>query len=230
MSTCKIVCFLFAILAGASIAGAQSIHVKPTARPDAVAKNKILITMTVSGQEVTTSAKVETTVKAGPDGTLKYVDEYKEFSIEVGGGAGPEVALSPLEAQVDTAGELKRASGGPEGADPAVLFLMTHFVAPDKDLAPGDSYSLDFRANAAAAIPELKYEGTYIGPDKVDGVDAQKFTLKCTQMKSDGLKTDMTFWVLESGQVLKCSGKFQGFWLPIVSQSADGTVEETVSK
>lgn len=220
------------LLSCASWAAAQTDTVKfdPLPKPGPTQKAKVEMSMTVGGMEAVVRGDVERQVKAGEkDATLVQID-WKTISVELAGGEGPEVELSPMIAVLGPKGEVRSVKGGIGGTDAVRMFLLTHFMPPAEGVSRGGKYKLKAEAVKDANLPERNYEGTYVGPDTVQGESAHRFDVKYSEPDKDSFAYDMAYWVNSKGELLKAEGTFRNMFIPLAGQTADGKIKVEIVK
>lgn len=206
-----------AVVSLVAVAGAQDKIKVPAPSKDAYTA---AFEMTVSVQGM--DAKVHGNLKfeqSVDNSILKVISDFSDIKVEVGGSEVP-VPTSTLELSVKTDGEVTAAKGGLEGADMARTALLMWFVPPTGEIAKGESYSREFKASGD--VPARKVENRFEGAETVDGKTLWKFTQKLTEPGNGGLTSDSTFWLDESGKLVRLESKFENLPIPQAGDVVSG--------
>jgi hypothetical protein len=176
----------------------------------------------VAGTDAIVKANLNSTITGMKDDLYDYKAEFKDFSVDVG-GSNPGVEASELKAKLAKNGALSSIEGGIQGNDAARIFLLLQFIAPEKELNVGESFTMDVAERKEGGVPGYKFEGKYLGTAEVEGLKGFKFETKLTET-GDGLSSTGTFIVSGEGVVLSADVKFKNLPIPIVGQSVEGTI------
>jgi hypothetical protein len=183
--------------------------------------------MNILGMDATLSSRLKTKVTKREGETIETESAWENFKVDLG-GSNPEIPTSPLLITVSTSGKISKIAGGIEGSDGPRTYLLLHYIAPNKELAVGDSYTVELDADPAVPIPAVTYTGKYEGKAEVKGQAGHKLTVTIKEKAEAGLSSESTFIVTEGGRILSAESKFKNLLVPQLGQSVDGSMKAEI--
>ena len=165
---------------------------------------KMVILASVAGNEATVTRKVKETVKeVKPTGEIHFVQSDEGTTIEVAGMQLPEQPpMPPVTFIRNKSNRLVDIKDAPiEGLmAPEIMRLssnLTEFLLPEKGVKPGDTWETVFD-NPAVKDKKVTVKGSFVGREKVEGVDLLKVK-QTAEAQTDAagatMSVEMTGWL-----------------------------------
>ena len=206
----------------ASLVSAQDGKVSLAPKEGDARKYKFTMNFTVGGMEVVLKSDATQDVKKVADGKIEEVLTYRNFSVVLAGSPMEGMEPEPVSTTVSSAGQLLRIGGGLAGTDVARLHLLGVFVPPAKALAADETETIEFKGSDDKTIPKVKYEITFLGKEAVNGAERLKFRIKYSEDPADGMRFTGTYWVTETGALVKAEGTFEEMFIPQAGATGSG--------
>jgi hypothetical protein len=165
----------------AAFAQDKPVKLSRTMKKDDVYKAKMVIVAQVMGNEATLNATIKQTVKEIKDNGHAVILETREDAKLNAGGMDTELDDKSVTTETrDKTGKLvdwaHESNGSMEFFSPEIARLQSILTVPvlaDKEVKPGDSWDTELD-NPAAKNKKVKLKTTFVGTEKVDGVELLK--------------------------------------------------------
>jgi len=216
-------------LAAFSLAAFDGFTIKRIPKVGDVHKYKQVGKFDVGGQEFDFEAvATEKVVKAETGGN--YSIEESQSDVKLNGQEAPEGAGTGSSTTTYTAkGEVVEIKGDRVEANTYRFANLALFIAPDKDLKPGDSWSYDIKENKTTGAVEAKATYTLVGEDKVGSTDALKVKYTIKEAGTDAASSDATVWLSKTDfTMLKLNAKWVNAPVPGAPTTISGDITLTL--
>ncbi len=178
--------------------------------------------MDVGGTEAEVVSEVQNEVVDVTESGVTLKSTTKSLKIFLNGEQmEPAPEANPFEIKTGKGGTLATVKGGIEGVDTVRQFLITHFFAPDGELAKDQPSKRTFEK--AGDVPKLAVETTYLGEDELNGAKLHKFSQKVVEDGNYGIAVESTVWFNAEGVLVKKEAKFKNLPILVAGADASGT-------
>lgn len=216
------------LLALASLSAAQKVTIKSTPKVGDTAKYKFEMKVNVQNMDVVVTGTQTRKIEKVEGDDIVWTSTTESMKAEIA-GAEQEIPATPSKVSEKIFGDVSKVEGGVDQLDEVRSYLMVRFVAPAGEIGEGETYKVDFKA-IKNGQPAHTYTGKYVGKEKLNGVDALKFTGTYAEPGKDSFGSKNTFWVTENGTILKVVATFTNFDIPPAGGPIPGTVTLTLVK
>lgn len=214
-------------LSAYALAAVQGYSLKRTPKAGDALKYRLKVNMDLGGQAATMSALVTEKVTAvDPTGNFTVQADQSQLDVKLGDQPIPAPEQSSPEVSVYAPnGDIVEIKGN--DVQPAFYRMATLsvFLAPDKPVAVGDTWSHDFPADPKTGRVAAHGDFKVLGEEKVGAVDTLKVQATIKETGADGASTDCTYWINKTdGTTVKMDGKWSNVPIPGSPVPITGTV------
>ena len=216
-------------LAAISLAAFDGITIKRTPKEGEVHKYKQVGKFDVGGQnfdfEAVASQKITKVETNGNYSVEEKTSDVKLNGQEAPEGAGPGGSTTTYTPK----GEVVEIKGDQVEANTYRFANLALFIVPDKELNAGDKWNYDVKEDKKTGAVAAKATYTFIGEDKVGGVDSLKISFSVKESGADAASSEGTLWMRKSDFVLiKLNAKWTNAPVPGAPTSITGDITLTI--
>ena len=203
----------------------DKVKIEPKWDKDLKLKMKTNASFEISGIAATIDA-VTTWSSAVDKDSYTVTVHHDEFKVVANDMEQP-APVTDYKVTYDQKSSITKFEGGVEGTDALRMFLIGNFYAPSDELTKDTVAKWDIAKNEKTTLGALKIETIFLGDEKVGKNMLHKFKQVVKETGTEYTTTG-TFFVNNSGQVLKSNVTFAGLPIPVAGGDAAGKFTATL--
>ncbi|MBI1334468.1 MAG: hypothetical protein GC165_16495 [Armatimonadetes bacterium] len=219
MNKLKTIGIPFLIALSAVCVAQDSVKIEPKWTKDSTYNLKVKATLEIAGNSATIEGGYVLSGDTGDDGYDLTI--HHDYLTIMANDNEVNPPFDDYKAHFDKKFVLTKLDGGIQGSEPVHMFLIGLFFNPTQALTKDTAAKWEVTKNDDLKLGALKIETTYQGDDTIGKHKVHKMSQKVSE-DGTAFTTEGTFFVDDSGHVLRADIKFTGVPIPAGGGDAEG--------